>query len=64
LSVAPLPVAAFREAEAIADRVSAPVRAMDALHVAMAAALGAELATFDGGQALAARAEGITTVSE
>ena len=64
LMVAPLPVDAFRVAEAIADRVAGPVRAMDALHVAMAGILGAELATFDGDQATAARAEGIVTHTE
>jgi len=61
LVVEPLPVEAFRAAEDIADRVSGPVRAMDALHVAMAGILSAELATFDGDQAIAAKAEGITT---
>jgi predicted nucleic acid-binding protein len=33
---------------------------MDALHVAMAAQLGAEMATFDADQAAAAKAEGLT----
>ena len=35
-----------------------------ALHVAMAGILSAELATFDGDQAIAAKAEGITTHTE
>jgi uncharacterized protein len=60
LGVEPLPVEIFRAAEALADRVAVPVRAMDALHVAMAAQLGAEMATFDADQATAAKAEGIT----
>lgn len=37
LGVEPLPVEIFRAAEALADRVAVPVRAMNALHVAMAA---------------------------
>ena len=60
LGVEPLPVEIFRAAEALADRVAVPVRAMDALHVAMAAQLGAEMATFYADQATAAKAEGIT----
>jgi predicted nucleic acid-binding protein len=36
----------------------------DTLHVAMARILGAELATFDGDQATAAKAEGIVTHTE
>ena len=64
ISVKPVPVNAHRLAEALADRVMVPVRAMDALHVAMAALLGAELATFDADQATAARAEGITVHTE
>ena len=60
LGVEPLPVEIFRAAEALADRVAVPVRAMDALHVAMAVQLGAEMATFDADQATAAKAEGIT----
>lgn len=60
LGVEPLPVEIFRAAEALADRVAVPVRAMDALHVAMATQLGAEMATFDADQATAAKAEGIT----
>ena len=64
LVVAPLPVEAFRAAEDIADSVPGPVRAMDALHVAMAGILSAELATFDRDQAIAAKAEGITTHTE
>jgi len=64
LLVEPLPVAAFRAAEDVADRVPGPVRAMDALHVGMASHLGAELATFDSDQAIAAKAEGIATHTE
>lgn len=64
LGVEPLPVTIFRAAEALADRVVVPVRAMDALHVAMASRLGAELATFDADQASAAKAEGLTVYSE
>ena len=64
LLVEPLPVAAFRAAEGIADRVPGPVRAMDALHLGMASILSAELATFDLDQAAAARAEGIATHTE
>ena len=60
LGVEPLLVEIFRAAEALADRVSVPVRAMDALHIAMAAHLGADLATFDMDQAITATAEGIT----
>ena len=63
LGVEPLPVA-YRAAEEMANRVTIPVRAMDALHVAMAARLGADLATFDADQAAAARAEGMTVHSE
>ncbi len=37
---------------------------MDAWHVAMAGILSAELATFDGDQAIAAKAEGIHTHTE
>jgi predicted nucleic acid-binding protein len=59
-----LPVDAFRAAEDIASNVHDPVRAMDALHVAMASILHAELATFDGAQATAARAVAITTHTE
>ena len=61
LAVAPLPIEAFRAAEAIADRVPGSVGAMDALHVAMAGILRAELATFDSDQAMAAQAEVIAT---
>lgn len=61
LRVEPLPVAAFRAAEDIADRVPGPIRAMDALHLGMANILCAELATFDADQASAAKAEGIVT---
>lgn len=61
LAVAPLPVEAFRAAEDIAGKVPDPVRAMDALHVAMASILRAELATFDDVQATAATFLGITT---
>jgi len=64
LVVEPLPVAAFRAAEDIADRVPGPVRAMDALHLGMARILGAEMATFDADQATAAKAEGIATHTE
>ena len=64
LFVEPLPAAAFRAAEDIADRVPGPVRAMDALHVGMASILRAELATFDADQAIAAKAEGIATHTE
>ncbi len=64
LIVEPLPLAAFRAAEGIADRVPCPVRTMDALHVGMASILSAELATFDTDQAVAARAEGIITHTE
>lgn len=64
LGVNPLPVEIFRAAEALADRVAVPVRAMDALHVAMAAQLGAEMATFDADQATTAKAEGITVHTE
>jgi uncharacterized protein len=64
LGVEPLPVEIFRAAEALADRVVTPVRAMDALHVAMAARLGAEIATFDADQAAAAKAEGIGVHSD
>ena len=64
LTVEPLPVQAFRDAEDIAHRVPGPVRAMDALHVAMAGILAAELATFDHDQAIAAKAEGIATHPE
>ena len=64
LLVEPLPAAAFRAAEGIADRVPGPVRAMDALHLGMASILSAELATFDTDQAAAAKAEGIFTHTE
>jgi len=64
LLVEPLPVAAFRTAEDVADRVPSTVRAMDALHVGMASILCAELATFDTDQAIAAKAEGIVTHTE
>ena len=59
LAVEPLPVDAYRDAEALADRVAIPVRAMDALHVAMATRLHADLATFDADQAATASAEGL-----
>lgn len=64
LLVTPLPVAAFRSAETIGERTIVPIRAMDALHIAMAARLGAELATFDDDQATVACSEGITVHTE
>lgn len=58
--VEPVPVMAFRAAEALADQVSVQVRAMDAVHVALAIRLEAELATFDDDQAIAARQKGVS----
>jgi uncharacterized protein len=63
-SVEALTVSAHRAAESLADRVPVAVRAMDALHIAMVAQIGAELATFDKDQALAARADGLTVHDE
>lgn len=55
IQIAPLPVAAYRSAETIGEQTSIPIRAMDALHVAMALRLGAEMATFDDDQEKVAR---------
>ncbi|MEJ1969076.1 MAG: type II toxin-antitoxin system VapC family toxin [Rhizomicrobium sp.] len=49
----------IRGAEVLLRRLDLPLRAPDALHIAIAQRVGAELATFDGKMAASARALGI-----